>query len=291
MKIKISAFEWVKMFVGCAICALAVYYLMLPANFILGSIVGPCIVIAHFIPVSISGLQLAMNIALLILGFLLINKDFGGKTVITSIMQPVIMWGFEIITPNPQPLTDNIIVNVLSYLVILAVGQTILFNMNASSGGIDVIAKIINKYMHLSLAVSMMVIGLATSLVSVFIYDKTTVVVGLLGTFFGGIILDYFLSGFNIRKKVCIISEEHEQILKFITEDLYRGATIYHSYGGATDNAKKEINTILANTETAKLIEYVNHLDPHAFITVYNVAEVVGNWEQRGMFAKAKRAE
>ncbi len=286
MKEKISLKELLILFAGMFVVAAAVYYIMLPSNFVVGSLAGLMLVVSHFIPLKVSMLTLIFNVLLLVIGFLFIGKEFGGKTVIASMLLPFYLGIFEIISPNVSPLTNDLFVNVICYVLVISVGQAILFNINASSGGLDILAKLLNKYLHFDIGQASILIGFITASTSILIYDRTTFVVSLIGTYLGGVVLDHLLDGFKIRKKVCILSSHQQEIQTFIINQLRRGVTLYPVYGGWDNQEKMEIVTIMQKNELAKLLEYVNQVDPSAFVTVATVGQVIGQWNANGRFRR-----
>ena len=278
MKEKWSVKELLTLLAGMFLVAGAVYYIMMPSNFVVGSLAGLVMVLSHFIPLKISVLTFLLNAVLLVIGFLFVGREFGGKTVITSLLLPLYLNLFEHITPDVAPLTDELFVNVICYVLVVSAGQAILFNANASSGGLDIVAKILNKYLHMDLGKGAMLAGFFTASLSILVSDRTILVVSLVGTLLGGMVLDHFLDGFNIRKKLCILSDHYEQIQKFIVMDLNRGATLYPVYGAYDHKDRIELVTILQKNEYARLLEYVHEIDPAAFVTVSTVGQVIGQW-------------
>lgn len=278
MKTKINAKEYVTLIVGMFIISAAVYYLMMPSKIVVGSISGLVMVLSNFLPFKISTMTLVLNVALLLLGFVFIGKEFGAKTVITSIMLPVYLRIFEVVTPNVPALTDDPLVNTICYVLVVSFGQAMLFNANASSGGLDIVAKFLNKYFHMELGKALTIIGFLTAASSMFVYDRKTLAVSLLGTYLCGIVLDNFIDGFKIRKRVCILSTEYQQIQEFIVRDLHRGATLYPAIGAYDNKEKTEVVTILNRSEYAQLLNFIHQKDPAAFVTVSTVGEVIGAW-------------
>lgn len=287
MREKISAKEYLVLAVGMFLVAISVYYIMMPSQFVVGTLSGLVLVLANFIPLNVSTLTLILNVFLLILGFFFIGKEFGGKTVIASLLLPLYLRIFEIVTPSVPELTDNLLVNVICFVLVLSMAQTMLFNINASSGGLDIVAKLMNKYLHMELGQALIFSGFVVAASSILVYDKETLVYSLLGTYFGGIVLDFFIDGTHIRKKVSIISPKYDEIQKFIVKDLYRGATLYQIKGGWNAEEKLELVTILQKNEYAKLLEYVNKIDPQAFVTVSTVGQVIGRWNPHRRNVKA----
>lgn len=280
MKSKLSLKEFVVLAIGMFIVSVAVYYLMMPSHFVVGSTSGLIMVLANFIPLKISTMTFIVNGILLILGYLCIGPEFGIKTVITSIMLPAYIRLFEIITPEVPMLTDDLLLNVICYVMTISVGQALLFNVNASSGGLDIVAKIISKYFHVEIGKALTIAGFVTASTSILVYSRKILVVSLVGTYIGGVILDSFIDGFNVRKRVCILSKDYEAIQHFIVQDLNRGATLYKAQGGMDNAEHTEIVTILEKAEYANLMAYLHKTDPTAFVTVGNVSEVIGNWNE-----------
>lgn len=280
MKEKISLKELVTLTFAMFFVSAAVYYLMMPSNIVVGSISGLVMVLTNFIPLPMSTLTFIMNGILLFVGFVFIGKEFGVKTVITSLMLPAYLWIFERVTPDVPPLTDDVLINVICYVLVISFGQAMLFNANASSGGLDIVAKVLNKYMHIEIGKALSIAGYVTAASSILVYDRKTLVVSLLGTYLSGLILDNFIDGFHIRKRVCILSNKYQEIQMFIVQQLHRGATLYPAYGGLGNQEKTEVVTILEKAEYAKLLAFIHETDPSAFVTVSTVGEVIGEWNE-----------
>lgn len=281
MKAKISFRELWIMLLGMLLMSAAIYYLMLPNHLVLGSLSGLVLVLANFIPLSISALTLILNMILLVIGYLFIGKEFGLKTILTSLMLPMYLRLFEIVTPNMESLSGNIVIDLACFMVLIGFGQALLFNMNASSGGIDVIAKLLNKYMGFKIGVSLTIVGFIIAFTSIFAYDREIMVISLLGTYINGIVLDRFCDGFRIRRRVCILSANYREIQDFIVQKLHRGATIYEAYGAYDHTKHIEVTTILEKNEYGKLLAFIHQTDPAAFVTVSTVNEVIGEWNQK----------
>ena len=278
MKSKINIKELFMLVFSMFFVSAAVYYIMMPSQFVIGSVSGFLMVVSHFVPLKLSTLTLIANLLLLVIGYIFIGKEFGGKTIITSILLPVYLKIFEIITPNVAPLTSDVLVNVLCYIFVLGFGQALLFNINASSGGLDIVAKLLNKYIHVEIGKALIIVGFVTAATSILVYDKETLVISLLGTYLSGVVVDNFIDGFHMRKKVCILSDHYTDIQEFIVKKLNRGATLYKAYGGWDHQERMELVTILQKNEYASLLEYIHTVDPKAFITVATVGSVIGKW-------------
>ena len=260
--------------VAVAIIAAAVYFFLVPSHASVSSISGLGIVLSNFIPLPLSVITMILNVVLLLIGFVTCGKEFGVKTVYTSVMLPVFLGLFEMLFPNFGSMTDSQELDVLCYILVVSVGLSILFNRNASSGGLDIVAKIMNKYLHMELGKAMSLSGMCVALSAALVYDKKTVVLSILGTYFNGIILDHFIFDNNIKRRVCIITKKEEELRQFIIRDLHSGATIYEATGAYNFEKHNEIITIVDKSEYQKLMKFINELDPKAFITVYNVSSM-----------------
>ena len=257
-----------------AIIAAAVYFFLVPSHASVSSISGLGIVLANFVPLPLSAITMILNVVLLVIGFLTCGREFGAKTVYTSILLPAFIGLFERLFPNLGSLTDSQELDVLCYILVVSVGLSILFNRNASSGGLDIVAKIMNKYLHMDLGKAMSLSVMCVALSAALVYDKKTVVLSVLGTYFNGLVLDHFIFDNNIKRRVCIITKKEEELRRFIIEDLHSGATVYESYGAYNMQKRNEIITIVDKSEYQKLMNYMSHEDPLAFITVYNVSDM-----------------
>ena len=260
--------------VAVAIIAAAVFFFLVPSHTSVSSISGLGIVLSNFIPLPLSAITMILNVVLLIIGFLTCGKEFGAKTVYTSILLPLFIGLFEIVFPNFSSMTGSQELDVLCYILVVSIGLSILFNRNASSGGLDIVAKILNKYLHVELGRAMSLAGMCVALSAAFVYDKKTVVLSVLGTYFNGIVLDNFIFDHNKKRRVCIITEKEEELRKFIINDLHSGATIYEAIGAYNFEKHNEIITIVDKSEYQKLMSFINREDPKAFITVYNVSNM-----------------
>ena len=266
--------ETVILTVAVAIIAAAVYFFLVPSHTSVSSISGLGIVLSNFVPLQLSAITMILNVVLLIIGFFTCGREFGVKTVYTSVMLPLFLGLFEIIFPNFGSMTDSQELDVLCYVLVVSVGLSILFNRNASSGGLDIVAKIMNKYLHMELGKAMSLSGMCVALSAALVYDKKTVVLSILGTYFNGIVLDHFIFDHNIKRRVCIITKKEEELRQFIIHDLYSGATIYEAIGAYNMEKRREIITIVDKGEYQKLMKFINQKDPKAFITVYNVSNM-----------------
>ncbi len=285
--------ELVIMTLGMAIAAAAVYYFLMPSNLIIGSITGLSMVLSNIftaagIPVKVSVMVTVINAVLLVLAWFLIGKEFGAKTVYTAlILGPLIdMWEKilpyqKLVEPGQATVMGEIWFDLICFVLILSISQTILFHINASTGGLDILAKIVNKYLHFDIGTSVTVAGAIICCTAFAINPFRMVVIGLIGTWINGIALDYFTASLNRRKRVCIISSQYERIRKYIIEDLQRGCSLYNVTGGYNGHQNVEIQALLTQDEFANLMNYLKTNDIHGFITAGNVSEIYGDWNQK----------
>ena len=260
--------------VAVAIIAAAVYFFLVPSHASVSILSGLGIVLLNFIPLPLSAITMILNVVLLIIGFFTCGREFGVKTVYTSVMLPLFLGVFEGIFPDFGSMTNSQELDVLCYVLVVSVGLSILFNRNASSGGLDIVAKCMNKYLHMDLGKAMSLSGMCVALSAALVYDKKTVVLSVLGTYFNGLVLDHFIFDHNIKRRVCIITKKEEELRQFIIHDLHSGATIYESIGAYNMEKRNEIITIVDKGEYQKLMNYMNREDPKAFITVYTVSDM-----------------
>lgn len=274
MNVQKTIREFAIISVGTAIVAAAVFFFMLPSHVSVGSGAALAMVLSNFIPLSVSTITLIMNVGLLIIGFILIGPEFGAKTVYCSILMPVIMGVFEKIFPNFQSITQDPLLDVICYILVVGIGLAILFSRNASSGGLDIVAKIMNMYLKMELGQAMSASGIVVALSSALCYDSKTVVLSLLGTYFGGLVVDHFIFGINIKRRVCVISNQLEPIVNYVLHELHSGATLNEIIGAYDRTPKMEMVTIVDKNEYKKLMDYVRDIDPKAFVTVYSVSDM-----------------
>ena len=274
MKLSNTIKEFTLITIGTVIVAVAVFFFMLPSHVSVGSGAALAMVLSNFIPLSVSTITLIMNVGLLIIGFLLIGPEFGAKTIYCSILMPVVMGIFERIFPDFQSITQDPLLDVMCYILVVGAGLSILFSRNASSGGLDIVAKIMNKFLGMDLGQAMSVSGIVVALSSALCYDSKTVVLSLLGTYFGGMVVDHFIFGINIKRRVCVISEHLDAIVDFVLHDLHSGATLNEIIGAYDNTPRREMITIVDKNEYRLLMDYIRKVDHRAFVTIYAVSDM-----------------
>lgn len=287
---------WIELFimtVGMMVTACAVYYFLVPSKLIIGTISGLSIVISGVseslfgVALSVSTVILVINALLLVLAYFLIGKEFGIKTVYTALILGPLMRVLEtyfpyenFIQPDAQipSVMGDIWFDLVCFVLLLSAAQTVLFKINASTGGLDILAKIVNKYLHFDIGASVSVAGAIICCTAFAINPFHMVVIGLIGTWINGLVVDFFTAGLNSKKRVCIISSQHERLKDFIVHDLVRGVTLYEVTGGYSNEKKVEIETLLNKDEFTRLMKLINDESIDAFVTAGNVSEVYGFW-------------
>ncbi|SEA98425.1 Uncharacterized membrane-anchored protein YitT, contains DUF161 and DUF2179 domains [Pseudobutyrivibrio sp. ACV-2] len=274
MNVKSIIKEIVVLTVATLIIGAAVFFFLMPSHASVSSISGFAIVLTNFIPFSVSTITMVLNVVLLIIGFITCGPEFGYKTVYTSILLPVTIGLFERLLPNYTSLTGDAALDVVCYIFTVSAGTAILFNRNASSGGLDIVAKILNKYLRIDLGKAMSVSGMCIALSSALAYDSKTVILSILGTYLNGVVLDHFIFDQKLKRRVCIVSPYEAQIRDFILNDLHSGASVYKVTGAYRMEEHDEIITIVDKSEFQKLMAYIDKVDPKAFVTVYKVSDM-----------------
>ena len=284
---------WKELFImtlGMFVAAAGVYYFLVPSKLVVGSISGLSIVIGTVlqnlgIAIKVSNVVLIINAFLLVLAFLLIGKEFGAKTVYTALILGPLMDVWEMICPYTNLLAEgqtsvmgDLWFDLVTFVLILSASQAIMFSINASTGGLDILAKIVNKYFHFDIGVSVTIAGVVICCTAFAINPFRMVVIGLIGTWLNGIIVDYFMASISRRKRVCIISDETDMIRKYIVEEVKRGCSLYEVTGGYSGSKRMEIQSLLTKDEFSDVMKYIKENKIDAFITAGNVSEVYGLW-------------
>lgn len=257
-----------------AIIASAVFLFLVPSQTSVSSISSLAMIITHFIDLPLSTITMILNIVLLVIGFILCGKEFGIKTLYTSLMLPIFIGIYEHILPHYQSMTGSQELDVICYILVVSIGLCILFNRNASSGGLDIVAMIMHKYLRIDLGKAMSIAGMCVAFSSLLIYDSKSVILSILGTYFNGLVLDNFIFGQNLKRRVCIITQKEQEMRNFIIHELHSGATFYEAIGAYNMEKHNEIITIVDREEYQKLMNYIHTHDPDAFVTIYTVSDM-----------------
>jgi len=270
--------EYLLITLGMFMVAAGLYFFLMPDNLAIGGANGLAIVLNHWIPsISVGVFMIMINIILFIIGFLAIGTSFGIKTIYASIGTSVIVSLFEKLLPYYNSPTEDIILQLIFGVLVSAIGMGIVFNQNASTGGTDIIAKILNKFLGIGLGKGVLISDLAIVLGAGFSFGFELGMYSLLGVIVNGFVIDSTIEGMNLSKSVSIISEHSDEIKKYIVEELERGATIYYAEGAYTGRKKDVIVTIVDRKDFIKLRSFIKDIDKNAFVTVNNIYEVLGD--------------
>ena len=293
--------ELVIMTLGMMVTAAAVYSFLVPSKLIIGTISGLSIVLNQLMGnvLSLGTLIMIINIILLILAFILIDREFGFKTVYTALILGPLTDFWNMVFPWQNIANDNIVTGTPSvmgdpwldlccFVLLLSAAQALMFSINASTGGLDILAKIVNKYLHFDIGASVSVAGAVICCTAFFINDFRMVVIGLIGTWINGLVVDYFTATLNNHKRLCIVSKDYERIRKYIIEELHRGCTLYEVTGGYSGEKSIELEVLLNKDEFSKILGWMKDEKIEAFSTAGNVSEVYGFWSS-GRKHKARK--
>lgn len=261
--------------VATIIVGIAVFFFLEPSGVAIGSISSLAMILQHVIPLKLSAMTMILNVLLLIVGFLFIGRGFGAKTVYTSILLPLTIGALEKLFPDYTSIMQDPVLDMICYIFLVSIGLALLFNNNASSGGLDIVAKLFNKFLKMDIGVGNALAGFGVATLSCFVAEPKLVVLSFLGTYLNGLVLDHFIFGFELKKRVCILSSHIDEIRRFITREVGSGASVYELKGAYNLEPHSEIITIVDKQEYLKLMNYVEKIDPTAFVTVYNVNKII----------------
>lgn len=289
--------ELVVMTLGMMVTAAAVYYFLVPSKLIIGTISGLSIVLSNIfdaagVHIGLSVIIMTINVILLVLAYLLIDHEFGVKTVYTALIlgpltdfwAAVLPWEklavMNATTGSPSVMGDPWL-DLCCFVLLLSAAQALMFSINASTGGLDILAKIVNKYLHFDIGASVSIAGAVICCTAFFINPFRMVIIGLIGTWINGLVVDYFTVSLNNRKRVCVVSKEYEKIRRYIIEDLHRGCTLYEVIGGYSNEKSIELEVLLTKDEFSSLMAFIKNNEIPAFTTAGNVSEVYGLWTKQ----------
>lgn len=267
---------------GALFTAINVHFFLSPNSLATGGVSGLSIILNTLVPgLSIGTFMILVNIVLFIIGFIFIGFKFGVKTIYTSFALSFIVWFLEWAFPMSGPISDDLLIQLIIGQSISAVGIGIVFSKGASTGGTDIIAMILNKFFSIEMGKAVLLSDLAIALSSIFVFGPEIGLYAFFGVILNGLVIDYTLKQVNENKEVVIISIESEHIKRYIVNELKIGATIHTAKGAFTDNQKEVITTIITRKDFVKLKRFISEIDQHAFITVHDMNEILGQRYKR----------
>ena len=263
--------------IGLLLVAAGIYYFLVPSDLAAGGVSGLAMVLnKYFSNLPIGALMLFMNFILFIIAFFIFGKNFATRTIYSSFTLSGIIIVFERFFPIKSPLTQDIFIQLIFGVLLSGIGMAIVFNQNSSTGGTDIIAKIINKFFHVPIGKAILLVDFIVTLSAALTFGIRIGMYSLLGVIINGYVIDHVIEGFNVSENVVVISKESEKIKAYIIDTLSRGSTIYAAKGAFTNEDKEVITTILSQKEFIRLRNYISGIDPKAFITVSRVHEALG---------------
>jgi len=268
--------EFFLLTVGILIMVVGIYFFKFPNNFSFGGVTGIAIVVSEYLPVSRGVITTIINVALLIIGFLLLGKGFGIKTVYTSLLMSFGLSFLEKVCPMTHPLTDEVILELAFGIFLPAVGSALLFNIGASSGGTDIVAMILKKYTSINIGNALLFTDLIIVAATFLVFDIKTGLLSTLGLFVRSFMIDGVIENMNLQKYFTVVCSDPEPICDFITLDLGRSATVCEGMGAFSHDKKYVIYTVMSRTQAVRLRSFIHVQDPSAFILISDTSEIIG---------------
>lgn len=262
---------------GTLLTAVGSYFFKFPNNFSTGGVTGISVVLTHYFPGLSNGTIVSViNIALLIVGLLLLGKGFGFKTFYVTVAFSAMLKILEVIWPMTQPLTDQPFMELLLGVFLPAWGSALLFNIGSSTGGTDIIAMIVKKYFKCHIGRALLIVDFFITLMTFVAFGPETGLFSMVGLFIRSFAVDLFLENMNTYKYFTIITDKPQEIYSYITDVLHRGATVYQAEGLYKHTEKTVIMTAQGKKQALHLQDVIRQKDPHAFVLVINTSEIIG---------------
>lgn len=275
MKKRIS--DFILLNIGLLLVGIGICLFKIPNNFATGGVSGLAIIASKFFKdMDVGPIMLIINIILLIIGFIFLGPDFGSKTVYSSFALSGIVWAIQKIYPLKHSLTDDMMLELILSIIFPAIGSAIVFNLNASTGGTDIAAKILSKHTNLNIGKTLLLTDFLIAAGAGAVFGIKIGMYSILGLSLKAFVIDLVMEGFNVSKQFVIISSKSEDIKEYIVNQLHRGATIYKAEGAFSHKPEDVISTVLNRRQAIKLRTYIRSIDDSAFITISNTSETIG---------------
>jgi len=263
--------------VGLFLVALGIYLFKIPNHFVTGGVSGLSILLSQLFPgFEVGPVMTALNIVLVFLGFAFLGLGFGWKTIYASFALSGMVWALDALWHIPAPLTNDALLELIFAIALPAVGSGLVFNLGASTGGTDIVAKILNTKTHINTGAALLVSDFVIAASSLAVFGVKTGMYSVLGLVLKAFIIDLMIESLNTHKKLEIISATPEPILAFILQDLGRGATIYPATGAYSGTPWKVVHTVVGRRQAFAIRQRVKQIDPKAFITITTTSEIIG---------------
>lgn len=269
--------EFILINIGLILVGLGIYLFKIPNNFATGGVSGLSIIISNFFPkINVGQMMLIINIILMFVGFIFLGRDFGSKTIYSSLALSGIVWFAQRMYPIKSSLTGDLMLELIYSIIFPAVGSAIIFYCNSSTGGTDIIAKIISKFTKLDIGKTLLLSDFFIAAGAGAVFGAKIGMYSILGLIIKSFMIDLVIDGLNIKKQMVIISSKPEEIKNFIVNTLKRGATVYKAEGAFTNKQEDVISTVVSRRQAIKLRSFIRNIDSSSFITISNTSEIIG---------------
>jgi uncharacterized membrane-anchored protein YitT (DUF2179 family) len=269
--------EFLLINLGLILVALGITLFKIPNNFATGGVSGIAIIVYKYFPTAPVGLlMLLINIILIVISLIIIGSDFGSKTIYSSFALSGLVWLFQKLIPLSKPLTGDAFIELIFAIGLPAIGSAIIFNLGASTGGTDIVARILNKYTHLNIGKTLLISDFIIAVSAGIIFGVRAGMYSVLGLVLKAFIIDLVIESLNIGKQIVIVSSKSEEIANFIISDLKRGATIHKGVGAYSGDEKNVITTVMNRKQAVRLGIFIKGIDERAFLTISNTSEIIG---------------
>ena len=277
MDIRKTVKEWLLLLLGTTLTAAGVYFFKFPNNFSTGGVSGISVILGHYFPSATPGdFVMGINMALLLVGFLVFGKGFGIKTAVVSTLMSGIIWVLERVLPMDHPMTSQPLMELIFAVSLPAVGSAILFNLDASTGGTDIVAMVLRKFTSLNIGNALMISDSIITVMACVAFGMETGLFSILGLLMKSLLVDMVLENINTHKYFHIITTHPREIEEYITRTLKRGATELHGEGAYTHEGRSILLTVMNRRQGILLRRYVRSVDPHAFVLIMNTGDIIG---------------
>ena len=269
--------DYVLLTLGSLLIAIGVYFFKFPNHFSTGGVSGISIILNHYFPAVSAGTEMfIINQLLLVVGFLIFGRGFGMRTAYCSLVMSGATWALEAILPMSAPMTTQPLMELMFAVTLPAIGSAILFNLEASSGGTDVVAMVLKRYTSLNIGISLLCADFLITVMACVAFGMETGLFSIMGLAIKSVVVDLVLENINIHKSFQIITSSPEPIIRFIVQDLHRGATNLCGEGAYTHENKTVILTVVNRAQAVKLRHFAKTVDPGCFILITNTGEIIG---------------
>lgn len=272
---KLLEFAWINL--GLLLVAAGIHFFKSPNGFATGGVSGIAIIVSRYVPsIPVGPMMLIVNMLLLVIGFLAIGSNFGSNTVYSSFALSGFVWLFDLVRPMAAPMTDDRMLELAFSILLPAIGSALVFNMNASTGGTDIIAKVLSLKTSLDIGKALLAADFLIAAGACVAFGMKIGLYSMLGLFLKGFVIDMAIESLNLKKLLTIITTHSDEVCGYITQTLHRGATVHDARGAWTLEPKQVITAVMNRRQAVQLRGYIREIDPKAFIAITNSSEIIG---------------